>query len=274
MKPEIFVNISATLQNIFNYERNEFYKLEKDDKDLYLYGKNAFVSFENLQPKLHELSFPDSSFAQKNCLRAQLKTCSNFVHHVSTVGSSRLVCGSYFAQPKCEFKNNYFEAHNFISDGSESSAEKGFVRSLRHDSSFLAVAEVSRGSHSGLFTLETTGDKPFSLADKPLDELFPAQVRLHASLNGNNAAYLYLLGTENEDTPFLAKICLNSDEHQAPVIESPTSWSSVVRANLRCCDEERNCRFTRPIEARTLRLKNKDELLLVLFQSQGNSIAF
>jgi len=77
-----------------------------------------------------------------------------------------------------------------------------------------AVAEVSRGSHSGLFTLETTGDKPFSLADKPLDELFPAQVRLHASLNGNNAAYLYLLGTENEDSPFLAKICLNSDEYQ------------------------------------------------------------
>ena len=51
MKPEIFVNISATLQNIFNYERNEFYKLAKDDEDLYLYGKNAFVSFEDLQPR-------------------------------------------------------------------------------------------------------------------------------------------------------------------------------------------------------------------------------
>jgi hypothetical protein len=86
---------------------------------------------------LHELSFPDSSFAQKNCLRAQLKICSNFVHHVSTIGSSRLVCGSYFAQPKCEFNDNYFEAHNFISDGSESSAENGFVRKLRRDSSFL-----------------------------------------------------------------------------------------------------------------------------------------
>jgi hypothetical protein len=75
---------------------------------------------------------------------------------------------------------------------------------------------VSRGSHSGIFTLETstTGEKPFSLTDKPLDELFPAQVRLHAALNGNEAGAAYLLGTENEDSPFLAKLCLNSDEHQ------------------------------------------------------------
>ena len=72
---------------------------------------------------------------------------------------------------------------------------------------------MSRGSHSGIFTLEkSTGEKPFSLTDKPLDDLFPAQVRLHAALNGNKATYL--LGTENEDSPFLAKLCLNSDEHQ------------------------------------------------------------
>ena len=51
MKAEIFVNISVTLQNIFNFGENEFYKLAKDDEDLYLYGKNAFVSFENSQPR-------------------------------------------------------------------------------------------------------------------------------------------------------------------------------------------------------------------------------
>lgn len=52
MKPDIFINITATLQSIFKFGENEFYKLAKDHEDLYLYGKNAFVSFENLQPRL------------------------------------------------------------------------------------------------------------------------------------------------------------------------------------------------------------------------------
>ena len=51
MKPDIFINITATLQSVFKFGENEFYKLAKDHDDLYLYGKNAIVSFENLQPR-------------------------------------------------------------------------------------------------------------------------------------------------------------------------------------------------------------------------------
>ena len=85
--------------------------------------------------RLHEVDFPGSSLAENSCLRAKLQACSNYIHHISTVGSDQLICGSYYAQPKCEYRNTYFEAHNFISDGS--SATNGFVKTLGRDSSFL-----------------------------------------------------------------------------------------------------------------------------------------
>ena len=103
-----------------------------------------------------------------------------------------------------------------------------------------AVAEVSRGHHSGLFELVNTGDKPYSISDKPLDEIFPAQVQLYAAANDQEVTYL--LGTENPlGAPFIAKLCVNNDKLQGETrcFSGSASFCAFWNNNLASWDASR-----------------------------------